>query len=129
MPTSSLTELDTTTRLQLAVSDICGLYSNALGNVLNAAEQRAVPGAPGVPAVTADFGAQVARAHGEIDTLVGELCRGYRDEEVQLRRLRELEEEHAAVTRELRAEVEAAGAHGLQPPNSRCWRACRHCGL
>ena len=102
-------ELDTTTRLQLAVSDLCGLYSNALGRLLNAVEERAGPSEPAIELLAADLGLQVAKAHRGIDDLTDELRRKLRSEATQLQRLRVLELEHSAVTRELRIEVEAAG--------------------
>jgi hypothetical protein len=48
-------------------------------------------------------------AHRGIDDLTDELRRKLRSEATQLQRLRVLELEHSAVTRELRIEVEAAG--------------------
>ena len=106
---ATIPELDTTTRLQLAVSDLCGLYSNALGRLLNAVEERAGPSAPAVELLAADLGLQVAKAHRGIDDLTDELRRKLCSEATQLQRLRVLELEHSAVTRELRIEVEAAG--------------------
>ena len=109
MPVATNPELDTTTRLQLAVSDLCGLYSNALGRLLNAVEERAGPSEPAIELLAADLGLQVAKAHRGIDDLTDELRRKLRSEATQLQRLRVLELEHSAVTRELRIEVEAAG--------------------
>ena len=109
VPDATIPELDTTTRLQLAVSDLCGLYSNALGRLLNAVEERAGPSEPAIELLAADLGLQVAKAHRGIDDLTDELRRKLRSEATQLQRLRVLELEHSAVTRELRIEVEAAG--------------------
>ncbi len=102
-------KLDHTTRLQLAVSELCGVYSNALGRLLNAVEEGAVLGSGSVEPLAADLGSQIAKAHREIDYLTNELSRNFRSKAEQLHRLRELEVEHAVVTHELREEVEAAG--------------------
>jgi len=142
-------QLDPITRLQLAVSDLSGLYTNALGKVLNTAEltvqidglkrkhdlqpeeaaalqrfqgemaqlQQQYSGSPGgsasgewnaITPMATDFGEQVAKAHHEIDVLADALRGRHRSEQAQLERLRELDDEHAAVTQELRSEVQAA---------------------
>ena len=109
------THLDLPTRLQLGVSELCGLYVDVLGNLQNAAEERA----PDIEQRAADLASQVVEAHRCVDELAAELGQAHRSEEQQMRRLRELEDEGSAVTQQLRSQTEAAGgrypAHPLNP--------------
>ena len=102
--------LDTPTKLQLAIGDLCGLYTDALTRLLNKVEYPDIVELPEPHVTAADYGARIAHAHREIDDLAAVLSSNHRSEAAQLQRLHELSEERSAVTDELRAEVENAGA-------------------
>ena len=104
------TPRDAVTRLQLEVTGLCGLYTDALGNLLNEAERPAADTSGGIESMATRFAEQVVQAHRELERQATELERAYRPEAEQLRVLTELQARHAQITRELRAETEAAEA-------------------
>ena len=95
---------DTTTRLQLAVSGLSGLYSDVIASVLKEVEEHSI-----TPAKIAALGTKIADAHREIDGLVDVLNTNFRSEDVQLERLSELREENESLVHELSDAVTKAG--------------------
>ena len=94
--------------------DVCGLYTQALANLQNQSEELLHLGAP-ASAMTSDLDARAAKLaeeivsmHHTIEQQAQALEQQYRPEAEQLRVLHEAQQQHAAVTEELRVETASA---------------------
>jgi hypothetical protein len=101
---------DRVSRLQVGLTDLCELYKDALGNLLNESERIAAGGngSSSVEWIAQGFADRIVNAHREVGRQVETLAAAHRPEAEQLRVLHALQEEHTQVTEELRSETEAA---------------------
>lgn len=111
--TSADASLDVVSRLHLAASELCGEYTNAMGNLQNEADKRMMPGGSANSAHeerAVQLAAEgVIQAHRQLETLGRRLEREFRSEEAQLKELHDLQSQHVALTEELREETAHAG--------------------
>ena len=102
---------DLITKLQLQLSDLCKSYFTALGHLQNEVE-RAAQQPPqsecATPALTATLADDIVRGHRQFGELVDALERTQRTEAEQEARLRELQQEDAELTDQIRAEAAKA---------------------
>lgn len=94
--------------------DVCGLYTQALANLQNQSEELLHLGAPAA-AMTSDLAARASKLaeeivsmHQNIEQQAQALEQQYRPEAEQLRVLHEAQQQHAAITEELRVETASA---------------------
>ena len=92
---------DLITKLQLQLSDLCKSYFTALGHLQNEVETRRA-------ALTATLADDIVRGHRQFGELVDALERTQRTEAEQEARLRELQQEDAELTEQIRAEAAKA---------------------
>ena len=116
------TPRDSITAMQMAITDMAGIYTSALGNLQNEAEQLMQPLPPKQSAKRSkqvadslglkveDYAAQVLKAHREFERLASELQQSHRPEAEQLHELKELQAQHEAITEQLRSETATADA-------------------
>lgn len=102
---------DPLTRTHVMVSELCNLYTNALGNVQNEADRHVGTNnlsTQSVERMATEFADQIVKAHQDIDALGAELEQAYRSESEQMDELRVLHAARLDATQLLRAETEAA---------------------
>ena len=104
---------DGVSKLQVAVTDLAGVYLDALKDVQNEVERmhqanELGTGTNSLTELTSLLADRVIGLHEVIDQQAATLEASYRSEAQQLRALQDLDAQHTAVTTELRSQVEAA---------------------
>lgn len=97
--------MDAATRLHVKVSELAGIYTNALGHLQNEAGR---PDGGGVERMAGDLAREVVQVHRDVDALIDSLEASHGTETEQLRALEQLQLQHADVTRQLRVQTDAA---------------------
>ena len=106
------------TDLQIKVTELCQTYFTAIGHLQNTAppapleEDRATRDARvgALQPLVDELAGNIVRTHHEIEGLIDELSRLPCSEEDELRRLDEVQAEHAEVTETLRLQTARTGA-------------------
>lgn len=96
---------DRATALQVKVSELAGVYTNALGNLQNEAGR---PDGGNVEGMARDLARELVQVHRDVETLIDQLAQEHCTEAAQLAKLETLQAQHAEVTQQLRAETQAA---------------------
>lgn len=112
-PAPTMQPRDPISRLQCAVSDVCGLYKDALGNLQNKSDEllhfgRFEERNSALDEMATSLADDILALHRRIEREAQVLQQNHRPEDEQMRKLQELQEEHIAVTEELRQETVAA---------------------